>query len=275
MWVALSLYVVSTVMLVFGVIFTKERLTDRALVVTALGLTSQLVAITARWIRLGHGPYIGYYELANALTLCTVVLFLVSTWRNRRLVATGLGIMPVATMLLGGAMLASKADFPITSSLASYWLAIHVIFANLAFAAFAISFGYAVVYLIRARSADGAWARRLERLPSQTAVDDLAGRFVLAGFLLWGIMIVTGAIWANESWGRYWSWDPIETWSLIVWIIYAIYLHLRYMLRLSGEKLAWYAVAAMPIALFCLIGIPTVYDTIHAGYIGEMEGQIQ
>ncbi len=275
MWAALSLYVVATVMFVFGVIFTKERLTDRALIVTAAGLVPQLLAVAVRWVRLGHGPYIGYYELANALTLCTVALFVYSTWRNRRLIATGIGIMPVAAMMLGAAMLASKADFPITSSLASYWLAIHVVFANVAFAAMAISFGYAVVYIIRARSADGPWARRLQKLPSQAVVDDLVGRFVLAGFLLWGIMIVTGAIWANESWGRYWSWDPIETWSLVVWIIYAIYLHLRYMLRIPGEKLAWYAVVAMPIALFCLVGIPTVYDTIHAGYIGGVEGQIQ
>jgi len=275
MWAALSLYVVATVMFVFGVIFTKERLLDRALMVTAVGLVPQVFAVAVRWIRLGHGPYIGYYELANALTLCTVALFVYATWRNRRLIATGIGIMPVAALMLGAAMLASKADFPITSSLASYWLFIHVVFANLAFAALAISFGYAIVYIIRERSADGPWARRLQSLPAQEVVDDLVGRFVLAGFLLWGIMIVTGAIWANESWGRYWSWDPIETWSLIVWIIYAIYLHLRYMLHIPGQRLAWYAVVAMPIALFCLVGIPTVFDTIHAGYIGEMEGQIQ
>ncbi|MDY0341789.1 MAG: cytochrome c biogenesis protein CcsA [Coriobacteriia bacterium] len=275
MWVTVVIYVVATIMFVFGVIFEKERLTNQALLVTAAGLVPQLIAVGVRWVRLGHGPYIGYYELANALTLCTVALFVFTTWRNRRLLTTGIGIMPVATLMLGAAMLASKADFPITPSLASYWLYIHVAFANLAFAAFAISFGYAIAYLIRARSQDGVWARRLRNLPSQEIVDDLVGRFVLAGFLLWGIMIVTGAIWAEESWGRYWSWDPIETWSLIVWIIYAIYLHLRYMLRIPGQKLAWYAVAAMPIALFCLVGIPTVFDTIHAGYIGGVEGQIQ
>jgi len=200
-----------------------------------------------------------------------LVLFVVAAWRNPRLSATGMGIMPVAVLLLGAAMLASKADFPITASLASYWLFIHVAFANLSFAAFAASFGFAVAYVIRQRSGSGKWAKRLKKLPPQDVVDDLTARFVLAGFLLWGIMIVTGAIWANESWGRYWSWDPIETWSLVVWLIYAIYLHLKYMRKWRGERLAWFAIVAMPIALFCLVGIPTVFNTIHAGYIGGSE----
>jgi ABC-type transport system involved in cytochrome c biogenesis permease subunit len=126
--------------------------------------------------------------------------------------------------------------------------------------------------VIRERSKTGKWAQRFGKLPSQQVVEEYVSRFVLAGFLLWGIMIVTGAMWANESWGRYWSWDPIETWSLVVWLIYAVYLHLRYMRKWRGERLAWFAIVAMPIALFCLVGIPTVFKTIHAGYIGGSEG---
>ena len=272
MWIALTFYVVATVMFVYGVIFLKEKVTGRAVYASAIGLVPQLISLGVRWARLGHGPYIGYYEVANALTLCTVALFVIAAARNRRLSDTGMGIMPVAVLLLGGAMLASKADFPITAGLASYWLFIHVAFANLSFAAFAASFGFALVYVIRKRSKGKVWAKRLEKLPPQDVVDDLTSRFVLAGFLLWGIMIVTGAIWANESWGRYWSWDPIETWSLVVWLIYAIYLHLRFTMRWRGERLAWFAIFAMPITLFCLIGIPTVFKTIHAGYIGGAEG---
>lgn len=274
MWLSLTAFVAATVMFVIGVIFSKDRMTRRAVYVSAIGLAPQLAAIAVRWVRLGHGPYIGYYEVANALTLCTVVFFVVAALRNPRLSATGLGIMPVAVILLGGAMLASKADFPITAGLASYWLFIHVAFANLSFAAFAASFGFAIVYVIRERS-KGPWAERLSKLPAQPVIEDMQVRFVLAGFLLWGIMIATGAIWANESWGRYWSWDPIETWSLIVWIIYAVYLHLRFTMKWRGQRLAAFAIVAMPVALFCLIGIPTVYNTIHAGYVGGIEGLIK
>jgi cytochrome c-type biogenesis protein CcsB len=272
MWLALTFYVAATVMFVFGVIFSKDTMTRRAVLVSAAGLVPQLVALGVRWARLGHGPYIGYYEVANALTLCTVVFFVVAALRNPRLNATGIGIMPVAVLLLGGAMLASKADFPITAGLASYWLFIHVAFANLSFAAFAASFGLAIAFVVRERSAGGTWAQRFSKLPPQEVLEGSISRFVLAGFLLWGIMIVSGAIWANESWGRYWSWDPIETWSLVVWLIYAVYLHLRFTLKWHGQRLAWFAILAMPVTLFCLIGIPTVFKTIHGGYIGGVDG---
>jgi len=271
MWSVLTLYVVSTLMYVFGVALSRDGLLRWALWSTSAGLVLQLGAMGVRWVRLGHGPYIGYYEVANALTLCTVAIFVVAAWRNDRLNAAGMAIMPIAVLLLGGAMLASKEDFPITAGLASYWLFIHVAFANFAFGAFAASFGFALVYVIRERSKTGKWLRRLEKLPPQKAVDDLNSRLVLAGFLLWGVMIVSGAIWANESWGRYWSWDPIETWSLIVWIIYAVFLHLRFTMHWRGQRLAWFAIVSMPIALFCLVGIPTLYNTIHAGYIGGQE----
>jgi len=272
MWIALTFYVAGTVMFVFGVTFTKDKLSRRAVFVSALGLVPQIVALGVRWARVGHGPYIGYYELANALTLCAMVFFVILAVRRPRLGAIGIGIMPVAVLLLAGAMLSAKTDLPLTASLASYWLFIHVAFANLSFGAFVASFGFAVVYVLRERSMDGKWAGRFAKLPPQEVVGDLISRFVLAGFLLWGIMIATGAIWANESWGRYWSWDPIETWSLIVWLIYAVYLHLRFTLHWRGERLAWFAIIAMPIALFCLIGIPPLFKTLHGGYIGKIDG---
>ena len=268
MWAALTLYAASTAMFAIGVAFSKDALTRWALVVSALGLAFQLASLGVRWARLGHGPYLGFYEVANALVVCVVAFLVVVAWRNPRLSAAGIGTMPVAVLLLGGSMLASKSGMPITAKLASYWLFIHVAFANLAFGAFAVSFGCAIVYVTRQRSNGGAWAKRLEKLPAQDVLENLTVRFVLVGFLFWAIMIATGAIWANEAWGRYWSWDPIETWSLIVWLIYAVYLHVRFTLKWEGERLAWFAIVAMPMALFALIGIPLAFNTPHAGIGG-------
>jgi cytochrome c-type biogenesis protein CcsB len=268
MWVALTFYAAATAMFAIGVTFSKDSLTARALFVSAFGLAFQTASLGIRWERLGHGPYLGFYEVANALVLCVAAFFVIVAWRNPRLNAAGIAVMPVAVLLLGGAMLASKSGVPITAKLASYWLFIHVAFANLAFGAFAVSFGCAIAYVLRERSRSGKWAKRLVRLPAQDVLDSLTARFVLVGFLFWGIMIATGAIWANEAWGRYWGWDPIETWSLIVWIIYAVYLHLRFALRWHGERLAWYAIIAMPVALFALIGIPLAFNAPHAGIGG-------
>jgi cytochrome c-type biogenesis protein CcsB len=268
MWVALTFYAVATAMYAIGVTFSKERLTAQALLASTGGLAFQVASLAFRWARLGHGPYLGFYEVANSLVLFVVAFFVVVAWRNRRLAAVGVGVMPIALVLLGGAMLASKDVVPMTAKYDSYWLFIHVAFANLAFAAFALSFGCAIVYVVRERSKGGKWVERFAKLPVQEVLENLTVRFVLVGFLFWAIMIATGAIWANEAWGSYWSWDPIETWSLIVWLIYAVYLHVRFTLKWHGEKLAWFAIIAMPLALFALIGIPLAFNTPHAGIGG-------
>lgn len=267
-WIALLLYAVATAVSAIGVVFSKEKLTTRAAVVAAAGLLAQTASLAARWVRVGHGPYLGFYEVAAALVFFVVAAFVLVTWRQPRMAAAGIGIMPVALLLLGGAMLAQNIDVPMTAKLTSFWLAVHVAFANLAFGAFVISFGCAIAYVVRVRSKGGTWAQRFAKLPAQDALENLTVRYVLVGFFFWGIMIVTGAIWANEAWGRYWGWDPIETWSLIVWIIYAVYLHVRFTLGWRGERLAWFAIAAMPLSLFTLIGIPAVFNTTHAGIGG-------
>lgn len=267
-WIALTFYAAATAMSATGVVFSKEKLTRQAVGAGGIGLVFQVVSLGVRWQRVGHGPYLGFYEVASALVLFAVAAFVVAAWRNPRLAGAGVGIMPVALLLLGGAMLAQKTAMPITAKLASWWLFVHVMFANLAFGAFALSFGCAIVYVVRVRSKSGKWEKRFEKLPAQDVLENVTVRFVLLGFLFWAIMIATGSIWANEAWGRYWSWDPIETWSLVVWIFYAIYLHLRFTLKWHGEKLAWYAIVAMPMALFALIGIPLAFNTPHAGIGG-------
>jgi cytochrome c-type biogenesis protein CcsB len=268
-WIALGFYAAATALFIIGVVFSKDKLTNWAVLASGAGLVFQTISLGVRWQRVGHGPYLGFYEVASALVLFAVATFVIAAWRNPRLAGAGIGIMPVALLLLGGSMLVQTSEVEMTAKLSSWWLFIHVAFANLAFGAFALSFGCAIVYVVRERSADGKWAKRFEKLPAQDVLENLTVRFVLIGFLFWGIMIATGAIWANEAWGRYWSWDPIETWSLIVWLIYAVYLHVRYTLKWSGQRLAWFAIVAMPLALFALIGIPLAFNTPHAG-IGGM-----
>ena len=268
MWIALIAYAIATAMYVVGVTFSKEAVTRWALYISTFGLAFEVVSLGLRWARIGHGPYLGFYEVAQALVVCVVAFFVVAAWRSRRLNAAGIAVMPVALLLLGGSMLASQGAVPLTAKLDSFWLFVHVAFANLAFGALAVSFGCAIVYVVRERSRTGKWAKRFEKVPAQEVLENLTVRFVLVGFLFWGIMIATGAIWANTAWGRYWSWDPIETWSLIVWLIYALYLHVRFTLKWHGERLAWFAIVAMPLALFALIGIPLAFNTPHAGVGG-------
>jgi cytochrome c-type biogenesis protein CcsB len=268
MWVAVTAYTLGAVLFIFGSVFKLQRVLTVALWVSVAGLVPQGIAIGMRWIEVGHGPYLGFYEVVSSYAFISVVVLGLVVWRRPQLRITGVAIMPVAVLMLGGAMLAPKSPLEITAKLASYWLTIHVTFAKLSYGSFIAAFAIGLVYLARERQVEkGARGGMLARLPGQPVLDDLSFRFVGVGFIFLTIMIVAGAIWANEAWGRYWNWDPIETWSLISWIVYAGYLHTRLTLGWRGSRAALYAVVALPVMVFTLIGVPLAYDSIHGAYL--------
>jgi cytochrome c-type biogenesis protein CcsB len=267
MWAAVTLYAAGAVLFVVQFVFRRRTLLSAALWVSLAGLAPHAAAIAVRWVRIGHGPYLGFYEVVSSFAFATVLVFGLILFRYRSLAPIGVFIMPIAFLLLGGSMLAPKAGLEVTGKLASWWLFIHVSFAKLAYGAFIASFVLALLFLMRERWSQGRLADVLAKLPSQDVVDDLSFRFVAVGFIFLGIMIAAGAIWANEAWGRYWGWDAIETWSLIAWIVYAVYLHLRLTMRWRGKKAAWVCVVALPVVLFALIGVPVVYNSIHGAYL--------
>lgn len=266
MWTAVTCYAASTILYVGGLGFRMERAVSLALAVGLGGLLPHAVAIGVRWVRVGHGPYLGFYEVVSSYAFFSVAVLGLLAWRRRSLALTGVVIMPVAFLMLGGAMFTPRAELEITGTLASWWLTLHVTFAKLSYAAFIGSFALALVYVYRDR-VSGLLAQALSKLPSQETIDDLIFRFVGVGFVFLGIMIAAGAIWANEAWGRYWAWDPIETWSLISWVVYALYLHTRLTLGWAGRRSAIFAMLALPIVLFSLIGVPLVYNSIHGAYL--------
>lgn len=267
MWAAVTLYAGGSVLFTVGLVFHRP-LMRLALWVSLAGLVPHTVAMAVRWVRVGHPPMLGFYEVVPGLVYVAVVLLGIIAWRWSGLEPLGLVIMPISFLMMGGAMLiAPRTDLQLTPTLASWWLTIHISFAKLSYASFLASFALAIVYLVREGSGGGRWADILAKLPSQAVLDDLSFKFIAAGFIFLGMMIAAGAIWANEAWGRYWGWDPIETWSLISWLVYAAYLHLRLTLGWRGKKAAWVAVAALPVVLFALVGVPVVYNSIHGAYL--------
>ena len=266
MWVAVTAYALGAVMFVFGAVFRHSRVLDAAVWVSLAGLIPHTAAIALRWHAVGHGPYLGFYEVVSTYAYVSVLALALVVWRFPNLRFLGVVMMPAAFLTLGGAMLAPKAAVSITPTLASYWLNIHVLFAKLSYMSFIAAFALAVVYLIRAKRG-APQGSMLSRLPEPDSIDDLSFRFVAVGFIFLTVMIVAGSIWANEAWNRYWAWDPIETWSLISWLVYAGYLHARLTLGWRGERSAWYAALALPVILFTLIGVPVVYHSIHGAYL--------
>lgn len=266
-WLTIVAYAAASAGFTAGIILGKQRIEELAVRAAWVGLTFHTVAVVYRWIRIGHGPYLGFYEVSSLLALMAVAGFLLLVIRYRGLQVAGIAIMPVAFLIMGGTLLVNSEAQEVMGSLASAWLVVHVAFANLAFGAYAAAFVLAVAFLMKDSGRRHRWQALLDRFPEQDVLDALTYRVVGAGFVFQTIMIVSGAIWANEAWGRYWGWDPMETWSLLAWAVYAIYLHLTLTLGWRGRKAAWVAVIALPVLLFSLLGVPIAYSSMHGAYL--------
>jgi cytochrome c-type biogenesis protein CcsB len=266
-WVTIAAYAAASVAFTIGIMFGKQVIENIAVRSSWVGLAAHALAIGLRWARVGHGPYMGFYEVSSLLAFMAVGGFLALATRYRALGVAGIALMPLAFLIMGGTLLVNGEAQALAGSLASFWLVIHVIFANLAFGAYAAAFVLGVAFLMKDGAVKRRWQTLLDRFPEQDVLDAMTFRLVGAGFVFQTVMIASGSIWANEAWGRYWGWDPMETWSLIAWAIYAIYLHLTLTMGWHGRRAAWIAVLALPVSLFSLLGVPIFYNSIHGAYL--------
>jgi len=267
-WTAILAVTVATITTTIGFIFGRERLFRVSDVCVAVAITALSVLLAVRWAQTGHGPALGFFEVAALFALITLAFMFFLVRRIPGVRVATLVLLPVALLVLGGTLLADKTAETVSGSLASGWLVVHVVFANLAYGCYVAAFVLSAAFLMHESGRTRAFARMLERLPEPDELDYLTVRLVGAGFLFQSVMIVSGAIWANEAWGRYWAWDPTETWSLVVWVVYALYLHLTLTMRWRGKRAAWIAVLALPVSLFSALGVPIVYESIHGAYLG-------
>jgi cytochrome c-type biogenesis protein CcsB len=174
------------------------------------------------------------------------------------------GALPFALIILGGGALSDTSARPMVASLKSFWLYIHIFFAWLAYGAYTVACGAGVVYLAKTRRGKDAATEELASL------DELMFRSVVFGFITDAIMIAAGAIWAKDLWGAYWSWDPVETWSLLSWMIYGLALHLRLTLGWKGRRLAWLVVFAILGVVVTFWGVNVLMSgSAHVFNVGE------
>jgi len=162
------------------------------------------------------------------------------------------GALPFALLILGGGALSDTTARPMVAALQSFWLYIHIFFAWLAYGAYTVACGAGIVYLARSRKAGETPEGELSRL------DELMFRSTVFGFITDAVMIAAGSIWAKNLWGSYWSWDPVETWSLLSWLIYGLALHLRLTLGWRGRRFAWYLVFAIVGVLISFWGVNAI-----------------
>lgn len=211
-------------------------------------------AIVARWVATGHAPVQGAYENSLLGAWFLPMLFELAARNYPPIARARPGVIAATLLILGNGVMAPSDLAPLEPPYRSWWLGVHVLFAWLAFGSYVVAAALAAHQLWVGRG-----GRSSERLAS---LDESAGRLVAVGFLAHTVMITSGAIWANSLWGRYWAWDPIETWSLVSWLVYAVYLHLRYTLGWQGRRAAWLGVAAALAIVITFFGVGVV-SNVH------------
>jgi cytochrome c-type biogenesis protein CcsB len=268
-WSTVFVYTLGAGLALAGLIFHRERLLRAATLTCGAGLLVHFVTIGARIAYTGHIPVASRYE--NILTGAAVVMAfnLIAIARRRSLEPLLVFAAPFALLMLGYALLNQPYFTTMSPVLDNLWMFVHVFFAWLAYGAYSVAAAVGVLYLLcaRKRYRDAPIEQLpavLRRAPAPPVLDDLIYRFVVYGFVAHVVMITTGAIWARDLWGRYWSWDPVETWSLLSGLLYGLWIHLRLALRWHGVRMAWLAVVTLVTVLFAFWGTNLLGGTSHS-----------
>jgi len=215
---------------------------------------------------IGHAPVSNIYEVFILLFCITCIIYL--QW-EKRYEAKAMGAFVMALVAAGvffSIWLESvgQAEIkPLVPALQSYWMKIHVPMNFVGYGAFAVACGAGMAYLTR-MWLEARGSKMVAVFPSLEALDQLAYKSVAVGFPAFTLATILGAAWAAEAWGGYWSWDPKETWALIVWLVYGAYLHVRISHGWHGKTLAWWTVIAFVVTVFCFLGVNMYLAGLHS-----------
>jgi len=237
-------------------------------VLVVSGLLAQTSAIGVRWwesyrLGIGHAPLSNLYEsmIFFSWTIALIYLLVARRLETRLL---GVFVMPLVCLSVASTSLMNQQIQPLVPALQSNWLTAHVVTCFLGYAAFAVAFCFSLLYLLKSRRTAGAGGYFQRSLPGAELLDEFSYRMIAVGFPLMSLGIITGAAWANSAWGSYWTWDPKETWSLIVWLIYAAYLHARIARGWKGRRAAILSLVGFAATMFCYLGVNLLLSGLHS-----------
>ena len=230
-----------------------------------LGFTGMLV----RWYEsyllgadVGHIPVSNLYEVFILFCMITALFYLYYEQRyaTRQLGAFVMLVISAAVgFLLWYTVTRNAAEIqPLVPALQSWWMKIHVPANFIGYGTFALAAMVGVAYLCKSNNI------LADRLPSLELLDDVMYKSIAVGFAFFTIATILGGLWAAEAWGGYWSWDPKETWALIVWLNYAAWLHMRLMKGLRGQIAAWWSVVGLLVTTFAFLGVNMFLSGLHS-----------
>jgi cytochrome c-type biogenesis protein CcsB len=265
-------YFVSMVLFIVYIATRNKNLGLVATLVAWIGFALNTAAIAQRWMEskamgYGHAPLSNLYESVVFFSWSILLIYLLFDLKYKQR-AVGVVVLPNAFLWMTWAQLRlNDAIEPLVPALQSNWLTYHVITCFIGYAAFALAAGVSILYLIKASSekkGNASAGGLLSMFPSVRILDDINYKAIMVGFPMLTLGIITGAAWANYAWGTYWSWDPKETWSLIVWFIYAAFLHARFTRGWVGNKAAVLSIVGFAATIFCYLGVNLVLSGLHS-----------
>ncbi|ODN66653.1 c-type cytochrome biogenesis protein CcsB [Methylophaga muralis] len=275
MW--MSVFFIAATFTYFGGLIFRSSYTEKVgsaftWIATTFGMTGLMV----RW-RETHmmGADIGYIPVSNlyeVFILFAVVTALIYLFYERRYQVRSLGgfvLLVISAAVIFQLWYAFERNAheiqPLVPALQSYWMKIHVPANFIGYGAFAMAAMIGIAYLLVSwRANKNPDSGLVKAMPPLTMMDDLMYKSIALGFAFFTVATILGALWAAEAWGGYWSWDPKETWALIVWLNYAAWLHMRMTKGWNGVPMAWWAIVGLFVTLFAFLGVNMFLSGLHS-----------
>jgi ABC-type transport system involved in cytochrome c biogenesis permease subunit len=251
---SLAGYLIALLFAAANLFSSKGRLASVATVFLSAGALAQTAYMVMRWIAAGRAPFSNMYESLVLFAWAIVVVHLGMQVRYKiPVLGAGAALLAVLTLAYASTY-HDNTIRPLMPALRSNWLTVHVFTCFLGYGGFAIAALASIGYLLTPK----------KRPEMQAALDLATAKTISFGFLFLTAGIITGAVWANSAWGTYWSWDPKETWSLITWFIYAVFLHCRFMRGWKGKRAAWISVIGFASVIFTYYGVNFWLSGLHS-----------
>jgi cytochrome c-type biogenesis protein CcsB len=251
----LVLYFLSMVGMFVAMVFHQKKLNTIAWYIFLAAAALETVYLIMRGVKAGRLPLSNQFEFAASFSWGIAVILIFMHYKLKIEWIDSLGAA-MAFLILSYAALQPREITELMPALRSAWFGFHIGSAAFSYASFLLAGAAGIRYIMTYRK--NPQDERLEKM------DYMIYRLIAVGLLLLTITILSGAIWAEEAWSSFWTWDPKEVWALITWILYAIFLHLRLGRRKKGVFAAWYAIIAVPVVLFTFVGVNTLLPGLHS-----------
>ncbi|MDX8410830.1 MAG: cytochrome c biogenesis protein CcsA [Mariprofundaceae bacterium] len=264
LWAGLAFLALAALLAIRGV--ANGRLAEKSVLISLAAAVALLaMAIAVRWLRLGHGPFVTLFEYVLSHLFSLGLVFTIVYWRIPLLRPTAAVVLPLIWLLLGFWMLTLEpkpSHLPATFE--NYWLWAHVAVGKIFLGLNLVGVGIAGVIMLRHGSSLAAW---FSTMPGDLDLDRLAWNFMAAAFVFHSLMLIAGAVWAQDAWGRYWAWDPLETSAFVTWLAMGLSLHARLTWRVPVWVSCIAVFAVFILAFTTFFGIPFLSETAHKGAV--------